>query len=96
MTVISSDWPPLLNFFLFFHSSDSEGTFDTPEESPGVEKQLGQLENSNHTGEMAAYFVEMAVSTGFLKIATIPRFNWKELFSPLLTGGHLLLLPVIY
>eukprot|EP00066_Takifugu_rubripes_P024683 XP_011613949.1 PREDICTED: transforming acidic coiled-coil-containing protein 1 isoform X1 [Takifugu rubripes] len=29
--------------------SDSEGTFDTPEESPGVEKQLGQLENSNHT-----------------------------------------------
>ncbi|XP_029684818.1 transforming acidic coiled-coil-containing protein 1 isoform X1 [Takifugu rubripes] len=30
-------------------NSDSEGTFDTPEESPGVEKQLGQLENSNHT-----------------------------------------------
>uniref|UniRef100_H3BY54 Transforming acidic coiled-coil-containing protein C-terminal domain-containing protein n=1 Tax=Tetraodon nigroviridis TaxID=99883 RepID=H3BY54_TETNG len=29
--------------------SDSEGTFDTPEESPGLGKQLGELENSNRT-----------------------------------------------
>lgn len=34
------------------HSSDSEGTFGTPEaESPGVEKILARLDNSNHTGE---------------------------------------------
>lgn len=46
--------PFLVNVFCCFHSSDSEGTFDTPEESPGVEKQLGQLENSNYTGESAA------------------------------------------
>lgn len=42
---------------LSLHSSDSEGTFETPEaESPGVVKLLGQLDNSNHTGEMAQLF----------------------------------------
>ena len=46
---------PLVNVFCCFHSSDSEGTFDTPEESPGVEKQLGELENPNCTGERATY-----------------------------------------
>lgn len=35
------------------HSSDSEGTFGTPEAEspPGVEKILANLDNSNHTGE---------------------------------------------
>lgn len=47
--------PPLVNVLCCFHRSDSEGTFDTPEESPGVEQQLGQLEDSNPTGERAAY-----------------------------------------
>lgn len=38
---------------LCLHSSDSEGTFETPEaESPGVAKLLGQLDNSNQTGEL--------------------------------------------
>lgn len=37
---------------LSLHSSDSEGTFGTPEaESPGVEKMLAKLDNSSHTGE---------------------------------------------
>lgn len=35
------------------HSSDSEGTFETPEaESPGVVKLLTQLDNAKHTGEV--------------------------------------------
>lgn len=38
---------------LSLHSSDSEGTFGTPEAEspPGVEKILAKLDNSNHTGE---------------------------------------------
>lgn len=54
--------PLLVNVFCCLHSSDSEGTFDTPEESPGVEKQLGQLENSNYTGESAADIDETTYS----------------------------------
>lgn len=44
-----------MNLFIpLSHSSDSEGTFETPEaESPSVVKLLGQLDNSNHSGEIA-------------------------------------------
>ncbi len=54
---------------LSLHSSDSEGTFGTPEaESPGVVKLLSQLDNSNHTGEMAQLF-------GWLR-ALITQWHW--------------------
>lgn len=48
--------------FFSIYSSDSEGTFETPEaESPSVTNLLGQLDNSKHTGEMTKLLGKFSV-----------------------------------